>query len=122
MHIAASRPVCVSDADVSAELLDKEKEILTAQAAESGKPADIVEKMVQGRLKKYLNEITLYGQPFVKDPETTVAKLLGARSAEVKSFVRLEVGEGIAKKQDDFAAEVRTQLQQASEDQPRADD
>ncbi len=117
MHIAASRPVCVRDEDVPAELMDKEKEILTAQAAESGKPTEIIEKMVQGRLQKFLKEITLYGQPFVKDPETTVGKLLGQRSAEVKSFARLEVGEGIAKKQDDFAAEVLSQVRQAAEEQ-----
>ncbi|MDD3517251.1 MAG: translation elongation factor Ts [Chromatiales bacterium] len=106
MHIAASRPVCVSEEQVPADLLAKEKEIFTAQAAESGKPADIVEKMVVGRIKKYLAEITLVGQPFVKDPDTTVGKLLSAAGATVTRFVRYEVGEGIEKKSEDFAAEV----------------
>lgn len=106
MHIAASRPVCVSESDVPAEHLQKEKEILLAQAAQSGKTGDIVEKMVQGRLKKYLSEVTLLGQPFVKDPDQNVGKLLKAASATVKSFHRFEVGEGIEKKEENFAEEV----------------
>lgn len=106
MHIAASRPVCVSENDVSAEHLQKEKEILLAQAAQSGKTGDIVEKMVQGRLKKYLSEVTLLGQPFVKDPDQNVGKLLKAAAATVKSFHRFEVGEGIEKKEENFAEEV----------------
>lgn len=110
MHIAASRPVCISEEQVPAELLEKEKAIFSAQAAESGKPPEIVEKMVVGRLKKYLAEVTLVGQPFVKDPDQTVGKLLGASDASVSSFVRLEVGEGIEKKQEDFAAEVMAQV------------
>jgi elongation factor Ts len=106
MHVAASRPVCVSENDVPAEHLQKEKEILVAQAAQSGKTGDIVEKMVQGRLKKYLAEVTLLGQPFVKDPDQNVGKLLKAAAATVKSFHRFEVGEGIEKKEENFAEEV----------------
>ena len=110
MHVAASRPVCVTEADVPAEDLAKEKEILIAQAEGSGKPANIIEKMVEGRIRKYLSEITLLGQDFVKDSDTTVAKLLEGAGAEVASFVRYEVGEGIEKKQEDFAAEVMAQI------------
>jgi len=110
MHIAASRPICISEADVPEETLAKEKEILIAQAEGSGKPMEIVEKMVQGRLRKYLSEITLVGQPFVKDPDQTIAQLLKAADAEVTAFVRYEVGEGIEKKQEDFAAEVMAQV------------
>ena len=107
MHIAASRPVCVSKEDVPAELLIKEREIYTAQAAESGKPADIVARMVEGRIVKYLAEVTLQGQPFVKDPDQTVEKLLQARKATVQRFHMFIVGEGIEKKKvEDFAAEV----------------
>ena len=107
MHIAASRPVCVSKEDVPAELLIKEREIYTAQAAESGKPADIVARMVEGRIVKYLAEVTLQGQPFVKDPDQTVEKLLHARKATVQRFHMFIVGEGIEKKKvEDFAAEV----------------
>ncbi|RTZ63332.1 MAG: elongation factor Ts [Aquificaceae bacterium] len=110
MHIAASRPVCVAEADVPAEDLAKEKEILVAQAEGSGKPANIIEKMVEGRIRKYLSEITLLGQDFVKDSDITVAKLLENSNAEVAGFVRYEVGEGIEKKQEDFAAEVMAQI------------
>ncbi len=110
MHIAASRPLCVSEADVPEETLEKEKEILIAQAEGSGKPMEIIEKMVEGRMRKYLSEITLVGQPFVKDPDQTIAQLLKAANAEVTAFVRYEVGEGIEKKQEDFAAEVMAQV------------
>lgn len=110
MHIAASRPLCVAEADVPAENLAKEKEILVAQAEGSGKPANIIEKMVEGRIRKYLSDITLLGQDFVKDPDTTIAKLLEGANADVVSFVRYEVGEGIEKKQEDFAAEVMAQV------------
>ncbi len=109
MHIAASKPVCVSEDQVSQDILDKEKEIFSAQAAESGKPADIIEKMVSGRIKKFLKEITLLGQPFVKDPDQTVEKLLKTANASVTSFIRYEVGEGIEKKVDNFAEEVMSQ-------------
>jgi len=110
MHIAASKPVCVSADQVPAELIDKEKEIFSAQAAESGKPADIIEKMVSGRINKFLKEITLLGQPFVKDPDSTIEKLLKGKGASVSSFNRFEVGEGIEKKQENFADEVMAQV------------
>ena len=110
MHIAASKPVCVSADQVPAELIDKEKEIFSAQAAESGKPADIIEKMVAGRINKFLKEVTLLGQPFVKDPDSTIEKLLKSKGANVSSFNRFEVGEGIEKKQENFADEVMAQV------------
>ncbi len=113
MHIAASKPVCVSKEEVPAELLDKEREIYTAQAAESGKPANIVEKMVEGRIAKYLAEITLLGQPFVKDPDQTVEKLLGSKKAKVNAFKMFIVGEGIEKASADFVAEVMAQVGQS---------
>ncbi len=113
MHIAASKPVCVSSAQVPADLLEHERQIFTAQAAESGKPANIIEKMVEGRITKYLAEVTLLGQPFVKNPEQTVEKLLKTKSAEVHSFALYVVGEGIEKKSDDFAAEVMAQVSQS---------
>ena len=111
MHIAASRPVCIAEQDVPADLIAKEREIFSAQAAESGKPANIVEKMVEGRLRKYLAEITLVGQPFVKNPDQSVGDLLKAADATINSFDRFEVGEGIEKKQENFAAEVMAQVQ-----------
>ncbi|BAZ94459.1 elongation factor Ts [Thiohalobacter sp. COW1] len=110
MHVAASRPAAVDEQDVPAEMLAKEREIIEAQAAESGKPADIVEKMVQGRINKYLKEITLLGQPFVKDPDTSVAKLLEQAGTRVLGFNRMELGEGIEKKQENFADEVMAQV------------
>ncbi len=110
MHIAASNPLYISEADVSPEVLEKEKEILRAQALESGKPAEIVEKMLEGRIRKYLAEITLVGQPFIKDPDKTVGDLLNEAGAKVVSFIRYEVGEGIEKKQENFADEVKAQL------------
>jgi len=111
MHIAASRPVCVNESEVSAELIQKEREIFAAQAEQSGKPADIISKMVDGRIKKFLAEVTLVGQPFVKDPETTVAKLLEKAGATVLSFQRVELGEGIEKKSENFVEEVMAQAQ-----------
>jgi elongation factor Ts len=109
MHVAASKPVCIGADEVPAELLAKEREIITVQAAESGKPENIVEKMVDGRIKKYLNEVTLLGQPFVKDPDQTVEKLLAGAGASVVRFNRFEVGEGIEKKKENFAEEVAAQ-------------
>jgi elongation factor Ts len=112
LHIAATtapgntRPVCVSRTQVPADLIEKERTIFAAQAAESGKPADIAAKMVEGRINKYLSEVTLHGQPFVKDPDQTVEKYLKAKGATVSSFALYVVGEGIEKKKDDFAAEV----------------
>jgi len=110
MHIAASNPLCVSESEVPVDVLEKEKEILRAQALESGKPADIVEKMLTGRIRKYLAEITLLGQSFVKDPDKTVETLLSDAGATVNRFVRYEVGEGIEKKQENFADEVMAQV------------
>ncbi|MHB8715323.1 MAG: translation elongation factor Ts, partial [Sulfuricaulis sp.] len=106
MHIAASRPEYVSANQVPAAAVAKEKEIFAEQAKASGKPPEIIEKMVMGRVSKYLNEITLLGQPFVKDPDTTVDKLLKSKGAGVLRFSRFEVGEGMEKKSGDFAAEV----------------
>ena len=110
MHVAALNPAYVKPDDVPADVLAKEKDILVAQAADSGKPAEIIEKMVEGRLKKHLAEITLTGQPFVKDGDVTVEKLLKSRDAEVMAFSRLEVGEGIEKEEEDFASEVMQQV------------
>jgi len=110
MHIAALNPSFIAEGDVPAEFLAKEKEILLAQVENSDKPADIIEKMVSGRLRKQLAEITLLGQPFVKDGDITVAKLLQQKQATVKGFNRLVVGEGIEKKESNFAEEVMQQV------------
>jgi len=110
MHVAATNPVCVSADQVPADMLEKEREIYKAQALESGKPENIIEKMIEGRMRKYLSEITLVGQPFVKDPDITVEKLLAAANASVVNFKRFEVGEGIEKKQENFADEVMAQV------------
>ncbi len=112
MHIAASRPIALSRDAVAAELVKKERDIARAKAAESGKPADIVEKMVEGSVQKYLKEVTLLGQVFVKDPagKQTVEALLKARGASVSCFVLYVVGEGIEKRSSDFAAEVMAQV------------
>jgi elongation factor Ts len=114
MHIAATNPMCIDEAGVPAETLEREHRILTEQAQESGKPADIIEKMVKGRINKFLKEITLLGQPFVKDPDVSVSKLLAAGGAKVTAFVRFEVGEGIEKKEDNFVEEVMAQVKGAS--------
>jgi elongation factor Ts len=106
MHIAASRPQFLDAAQVPADLQDNERRILAEQAKNEGKPADIVAKMVEGRLRKFLAEITLVGQPFVKDPDTTVGALLKKRGATISRFVRLEVGEGIEKKSENIAEAV----------------
>lgn len=111
MHIAASRPQCVLAEQVPTETVDKEKEIFSAQAASSGKPAHIIEKMVEGRIRKFLGEITLHGQPFIKEPEQSVEKLLKANKASVVHFERFEVGEGLEKKNENFADEVMQQVQ-----------
>ncbi|PTQ89714.1 translation elongation factor Ts [Agitococcus lubricus] len=109
MHIAASNPMVVNPADVPADILAREKEIYAAKARESGKPDNIVEKMIEGSLKKYLAEVSLTEQAFVKDPDVTVGALLKKAGATLNSFTRLEVGEGIEKKEVDFAAEVAAQ-------------
>jgi elongation factor Ts len=113
MHVAATNPSCIDESGVPAEVLEREHRILTEQAQDSGKPADIIEKMVSGRVAKFLKEITLLGQPFVKDPDISVGKLLKAANASVTSFVRFEVGEGIEKKQENFADEVMKQIEDA---------
>ncbi len=113
MHVAAAKPVCVSSDNVPADVIEKEKNIFSAQAAESGKPPEIVEKMVAGRINKFLKEITLVNQPFIKDPDQTIEKLLAAKNAKVISFERLEVGEGIEKKEENFAEEVMAQAKGA---------
>jgi elongation factor Ts len=113
MHVAAANPQYVQPEDVPAATVAKEREILMAQAAAEGKPANIVEKMVEGRLRKYLAEICLTGQPFVKDPDLAVGKLLQQAGATVTGFLRFEVGEGIEKKQSDFATEVMAQVEAA---------
>lgn len=110
MHVAASNPQVAKPEQVSEDLLAKEEEIFKAQALESGKPAEIVEKMIGGRMKKFVNEISLTGQPFVKDPSTSVGDLLKSKNADIQGFTRFEVGEGIEKKQEDFAAEVKAQM------------
>lgn len=115
MHIAASKPICVSKEQVSADLLAHERQIYTAQAAEKGKSANIAAKIVDGRIAKYLAEITLLGQPFVKNPDQTVEKLLMTKSAMVNGFTMFSVGEGIEKKSDDFTTEVMLQISQALE-------
>lgn len=109
MHIAASRPVCISEADMPSDVLTREREIYTAQAVESGKSPEIVEKMVDGRVKKFLKENTLLGQPFVKNPDISVAELLSQGNASMDGMLRFEVGEGLEKKVDDFVAEVMAQ-------------
>ena len=116
MHIAASRPECVSEEQLSNELLEREKAIFIEQAKESGKPDNIIEKMIVGRMKKFVNEVTLYGQAFIKDPETSVGELVKSKNAKVESFVRFEVGEGIEKKEDNFVENVMAQAQAQAQD------
>ena len=111
MHVAASKPECVSEDQLSSELVEREKAIFIEQAKESGKPDNIIEKMIVGRMKKFVNEVTLYGQSFVKDPDTTVGALVKSKGTEVESFIRYEVGEGMEKKEDNFVEEVMAQAQ-----------
>ena len=120
MHVAAVNPAYIDATQVPAEALSKEREILTAQTQGEKKPPDIIAKMVEGRLRKYLAEITLMGQPFVKDEDTTVEKLVKKAGAKVVRFVRYEVGSGIEKKQDDFVGEVMAQVKAQEKD--RTDD
>ncbi len=115
MHIAASKPVALARDDVPAEVVQKERDIAAAKAAESGKPANIVEKMVEGAVSKFLKEVTLLGQPFVKNDKQTVADLLKSKGASVAGFTLYVVGEGIEKRKDDFAAEVKAQIDQGAD-------
>lgn len=110
MHIAATNPLCLGADEVPPETLAKEREIFKAQALDSGKPEAIVDKIIDGRVRKYLEEVTLLGQPFVKDPDTSVEKLLKQAGAKVYRFARVEVGEGIEKKVENFAEEVMAQV------------
>ena len=113
MHVAATNPTCIDESGVPAEMLETEKRIFTEQAAESGKPPEIIEKMIGGRINKFLKEITLVGQPFVKDDKQTIGQLLKAAGTSVISFTRYEVGEGIEKKVENFADEVMKQIADA---------
>jgi elongation factor Ts len=110
MHVAAMKPVALTSADVSPELVEKERSVATAKAAESGKPADIAAKMIEGSVQKYLKEVSLFNQPFVKNDKQTVEQMLKAANTTVKGFTLYVVGEGIEKKVDDFAAEVAAQV------------
>ena len=122
MHVAALNPAYIDASGVPAAVLDKEREILTEQTKAEKKPPEIIAKMVEGRLRKYLAEITLVGQPFVKDPDTAVEKLLKKSDATVVQFVRFEVGAGIEKKQDDFVSEVMAQVKAQDKDKDKGDD
>lgn len=110
MHIAASKPIVVSRDQVSAETIENEREIFTAQAKESGKPQEIIDKMIEGRINKFVDEVSLLGQPYVKNPDMKVGQLLKEKNAEVIAFIRYEVGEGIEKKEDNFVEEVMAQV------------
>jgi elongation factor Ts len=115
MHIAGNPtpPVCIHESEVSRDLIEKEREIYAAQAAESGKPPEIVDKMVAGKISKFIKEVTLLSQPFIKDTEQTVGNLVKAAGAEVKHFIRYEVGEGLEKRSDNFAEQVMAQARGA---------
>lgn len=110
MHIAASKPIVVNRDQVSADAIENEREIFTAQAKESGKPQEIIDKMIEGRINKFIDEVSLLGQPYVKNPDIKVGQLLKEKNAEVVSFIRYEVGEGIEKKEDNFVEEVMAQV------------
>jgi elongation factor Ts len=112
MHVAASRPIVVNRDQVPADAIASEREIFTAQARESGKPQEIIDKMIEGRISKFIDEVSLLGQPYVKDPNKKVGQLLKEKNAEVISFTRFEVGEGIEKKEDNFVAEVMAQVRE----------
>jgi elongation factor Ts len=115
MHVAAMKPVSLTSSDVPAELIERERSVATAKAAESGKPADIAAKMIEGAVQKYLKEVSLFDQPFVKNDKQTVAQMLQAVKTTVKSFTLFVVGEGIERKVDDFAAEVAAQVAAAKQ-------
>ena len=120
MHIAASKPVALAAGDVAPDLVRKERDIAAAKAAESGKPVNIVEKMVEGAVQKFLKEVTLLGQPFVRNDKQTVEQLLKSKGASVAGFVLYVVGEGLEKRKDDFAAEVMAQVGEAARSASRA--
>jgi elongation factor Ts len=113
MHVAASRPLVISREDVPQEAMDNEREVFMAQASESGKPQEIIEKMIEGRISKFVDEVSLLGQAFVKDSSKKVGQLLKEKGAQVLSFIRLEVGEGIEKKEDNFVEEVMAQVRES---------
>jgi elongation factor Ts len=115
MHVAAMKPVALTSAEVPADLIEKERSVAAAKAAESGKPADIAAKMVEGSVQKFLKEVSLFDQPFVKNDKQTVAQMLKAANTDVKAFTLYVVGEGIEKKADDFAAEVAAQVAAAKQ-------
>jgi elongation factor Ts len=115
MHIAASKPLALSREEVSSQVVERERSIAVSKAAESGKPANIVEKMVEGAVQKFLKEVTLAGQPFVKNDKQTVGELLKSKGASVPAFTLYVVGEGMEKRKDDFAAEVKAQVEQAAD-------
>ena len=110
MHVAAMKPVSLTSADVPAELIERERSVATAKAAESGKPAEIAAKMIEGSVQKYLKEVSLFNQPFVKNDKQTVEQMLKEKATRVHGFTLYVVGEGIEKKVDDFAAEVAAQV------------
>ncbi len=112
MHIAASRPLVINREQVSAEAVANEREVFTAQARESGKPQEIIDKMIEGRISKFVDEVSLLGQPYVKDPNMKVGQLMKEKNAEVVAFSRFEVGEGIEKKEDNFVEEVMAQVRE----------
>jgi len=115
MHVAASRPEFVNPEDVPSEVVDRERKLQIEIAMNEGKPAEIAEKMVEGRMKKFTGEVSLTGQAFIMEPKQTVGQILKAKNASVSTFVRLEVGEGIEKKEEDFAAEVEAQIAAAKQ-------
>jgi elongation factor Ts len=112
MHIAASRPIVINREQVSVEAIANEREVFTAQARESGKPQEIIDKMIEGRISKFVDEVSLLGQPYVKDPNKKVGQLMKEKNAEVVAFCRFEVGEGIEKKEDNFVEEVMAQVRE----------
>jgi elongation factor Ts len=111
MHVAAFNPLCLSEADIDPQILEREKAIYMVQAEESGKPKEIMEKMIEGKLKRFLSEVSLLSQNFVKDPEVTIQNLLDSNNAKIESYTRLKVGEGIEVETKNFADEVAEQLQ-----------
>jgi elongation factor Ts len=110
MHVAAFNPLCLSESDIDPQILEREKAIYMVQAEESGKPKEIMEKMIEGKLKRFLSEVSLLSQNFVKDPEVTIQDLLDTNNAKIESYTRLKVGEGIEVETKNFADEVAEQL------------